>query len=234
MTNEMNDGLLPCPFCGGDAARGRSTDGPFINCMDCLAATNLLVPRGQSVDDAVAAWNTRAALSHPTPAFDAAAVREACAVALWKREAERAAPNVAKGRNAEAFHDQNEPDKAKWLDLADAAIRALADHEPTSKTVDDSGEAVGCQQEAVKALLMHHIMNEQPMEDTDHGNVNEYIQLYCEYRDNRADAQPSVGAKMTREVYLMMVEEYGLQDMRSHLISQPDTTRLIQLLGGGV
>jgi len=90
-----------------------------------------------------------AALSHPTPAFDAAAVREACAVALWKREAERAAPNVAKGRNAKAFHDQNEPDKAKWLDLADTAIRALDDHEPTSKTVDDSGEAVGCQQEAV-------------------------------------------------------------------------------------
>lgn len=60
-----------------------------------------------------------------SPGFGGGDLREAVAVALWKREAERAAPNVAKGRNAVTFHDQLECEKGKWLGLADAALAAL-------------------------------------------------------------------------------------------------------------
>jgi len=50
---------------------------------------------------------------------------EAVAVALWKNEAERAAPNVAKYRSAETFHEQPENGIAAWMGQARAAIAAM-------------------------------------------------------------------------------------------------------------
>jgi hypothetical protein len=34
-----------------------------VNCIECLASTNILVPQGQTEAEAIAAWNTRAAVT---------------------------------------------------------------------------------------------------------------------------------------------------------------------------
>ena len=60
-----------------------------------------------------------------TSAPDGDAV-ERVAVSLWRHEAIRAAPNVAKGRTLQAFReDMNEVDREKWIGLARAAIAAM-------------------------------------------------------------------------------------------------------------
>jgi hypothetical protein len=64
--NQDDRKLLPCPFCGSEAGLGRGRDGPFVNCIDCLASTNILVPQGQTEAEAIAAWNTRTSVPLPT------------------------------------------------------------------------------------------------------------------------------------------------------------------------
>src|SRR5689334_19049664 len=59
---------------------------------------------------------------------------EKVAVALWLNDAQRAAPNVAKYRNAETFREQPDRDIAAWLGQARAAIEAM--REPTAPMID--------------------------------------------------------------------------------------------------
>jgi len=59
----------------------------------------------------------------PTPATDE---REAVAVALWVADAVRAAPNVARYRNAASFKEQDANHIELWLGQAGAALSALA------------------------------------------------------------------------------------------------------------
>ena len=53
------------------------------------------------------------------------AVLESVAAAMWKREADRAAPNVGKNRTVEGFADEDPKTRDKWLGLADAAAVPL-------------------------------------------------------------------------------------------------------------
>ena len=50
---------------------------------------------------------------------------EAMAFALWKADADRAAPNVGKDRTLEGFRDLLEKEQQKWIGLATAAYQAL-------------------------------------------------------------------------------------------------------------
>ena len=52
-------------------------------------------------------------------------LREKLAFIMWKNDAERAAPNVAKRRTESAFQEQNNDAMARWLIFADAIIAAL-------------------------------------------------------------------------------------------------------------
>jgi Lar family restriction alleviation protein len=59
--------LKPCPFCGGEASIGKSSLSSsgdnyyFVNCTECLSATNHLVPESAPYTEkmAIEAWNTR-------------------------------------------------------------------------------------------------------------------------------------------------------------------------------
>jgi hypothetical protein len=54
-------------------------------------------------------------------------IRDA-AVALWQNEAVRAAPNVAKNRNAETWNDVNPCEQDRWLQQARAVAPILAEY----------------------------------------------------------------------------------------------------------
>jgi Lar family restriction alleviation protein len=48
--------LKPCPFCGGEATvRNEAARRPWIECIDCRAATNLR----DHLEDAIELWNRR-------------------------------------------------------------------------------------------------------------------------------------------------------------------------------
>jgi len=51
-----------------------------------------------------------------------ASEREIMAFTLWRAEAVRAAPNIAKMRSMEAFQDQSDETRGKWLSQADAVM----------------------------------------------------------------------------------------------------------------
>jgi len=51
--------LKPCPFCGQAAGMGSGPDGYFINCIGCLASTNILTLPGNTEQDVIDLWNTR-------------------------------------------------------------------------------------------------------------------------------------------------------------------------------
>ena len=54
-----------------------------------------------------------------------AVVLERAAVAMWKHEAERAAPNVAAGRTHDVFLGQDGQTQNKWMGLAVAALSSV-------------------------------------------------------------------------------------------------------------
>lgn len=61
---QVTNGLLSCPFCGGDASFGEChTTKPityFVNCVECLASTNQLSPCiGLPKEEAARDWNQR-------------------------------------------------------------------------------------------------------------------------------------------------------------------------------
>lgn len=53
--------LKPCPFCSGDAAMGSGPNYHFVNCIDCMASTNLILADSHmpTEAEAITAWNTR-------------------------------------------------------------------------------------------------------------------------------------------------------------------------------
>ena len=50
---------------------------------------------------------------------------EIVAFAMWKAEADRAAPNVGKNRTLDGFMVAAEAEREKWLGLADVAIETI-------------------------------------------------------------------------------------------------------------
>jgi hypothetical protein len=52
-------------------------------------------------------------------------VVERVAFAMWRAEAARGAPNVAKNRTPETFADEHYETREKWLGLARAALSAM-------------------------------------------------------------------------------------------------------------
>lgn len=66
MSEARAHGLLPCPFCGGEAELFDGGSYATIRCQSCVAQ----IDRCLSSDDAAAvttAWNTRAALDTHKP-----------------------------------------------------------------------------------------------------------------------------------------------------------------------
>ena len=81
--------LLPCPFCGGEASIIAIRDGRQASCKGlprtpCFAKGPAIHhgPDGYNATaaNATAAWNTRAALSNPSPLDREAIIRECAAV----------------------------------------------------------------------------------------------------------------------------------------------------------
>lgn len=71
----MTTELLPCPFCGGEAALGYAATHNFVNCVDCSVTTNFLFAEHRTTEEeAIAEWNTR--ISRPAPSADAVALAE--------------------------------------------------------------------------------------------------------------------------------------------------------------
>ena len=52
-------------------------------------------------------------------------LRGQIAITLWRNEAVRAAPNVAKQRTDEAFLDANDDDRRRWMNHADAILELI-------------------------------------------------------------------------------------------------------------
>jgi len=129
----MDEALKPCPFCGNDgsgpiehALHVSHTQNDWHSAYDCYSVQcdKCTVSMGYSDNEAeaIAAWNTRADAA-PTPNAE---VVEAVGFAMWKAEADRAAPNVGKNRAIENYRYDLDPiDRAKWDQIAQAAIAAL-------------------------------------------------------------------------------------------------------------
>lgn len=64
-------------------------------------------------------------------------LEERVAAALWRHEAERAAPNVARNRTDEAFAQEAEQVRDRWLGLAAAAIAEIEHEAPPVTEIED-------------------------------------------------------------------------------------------------
>lgn len=131
--------LKPCPFCAAPAEIEQGIDhhGEWFNlgCSrhwgkvkdpnpsnTCIAGRMFYTEIDRTEAEAIAAWNTRADAA-PTPKADEV---EAVGFAMWKAEADRAAPNVGKNRTIENYRYDLDPiGRAKWDQIAQAAIAAL-------------------------------------------------------------------------------------------------------------
>lgn len=54
MTNEREEELKPCPFCGGKARAHDTIQWSLVSCDECSAEI-----RGYTKDEAIEAWNRR-------------------------------------------------------------------------------------------------------------------------------------------------------------------------------
>lgn len=61
----MSDELLPCPFCGGKAVTTVHHDGNAGALCWTERCTVMPISRGKTLEEAVAAWNRRAATAWP-------------------------------------------------------------------------------------------------------------------------------------------------------------------------
>jgi Lar family restriction alleviation protein len=52
---QINQGLKPCPFCGGEADPVRAMGETWVRCMSCDASSRA----SSNHDHGIAAWNTR-------------------------------------------------------------------------------------------------------------------------------------------------------------------------------
>lgn len=156
----MDEALKPCPFCGNDgsgpiehALHVSHTQNDWHPAYDCYSVQcdKCTVSMGYSDNEAeaIAAWNTRADAA-PTPKADEV---EAVGFAMWKAEADRAAPNVGKNRTIGNYrYDLDPTSRAKWDQIAQAAIAALdaARGGPVArliaymKTIEPDEETAGC------------------------------------------------------------------------------------------
>ena len=77
--------LLPCPFCGGEADEYEGEYGNGIYCMMCGAKMGEPIHLGYrtmkrvSIDEAIAAWNTRAELGSTCPFSRPTDLTDGCA-----------------------------------------------------------------------------------------------------------------------------------------------------------
>lgn len=66
MTDNRTTELLPCPFCGGEADEYEGDYGNGVYCMMCGAMVGepihleYMTTKRVSIDEAIAAWNSRA------------------------------------------------------------------------------------------------------------------------------------------------------------------------------
>lgn len=74
-------------------------------------------------DEAIEGWH----VIHPNITVQDAAKVDRVACAMWKADADRAAPNVGRNRTPEMFANELDDTRAKWLGLADAALRAITE-----------------------------------------------------------------------------------------------------------
>lgn len=109
--HEQGGGLLPCPFCGGEANAFHDLDDGtpiFVMCENCAGQ----VPASRKIG-AIAAWNRRA----PSPAL-VEALKEA-------REALKTVPGALTASYGEAYAEWQGRDRAG--DKANAIVRKCRD-----------------------------------------------------------------------------------------------------------
>lgn len=132
MSDKLREALEPCPFCGGEGAevsfymRGSSKEpaGYYVECVSCTAAGAHMDIHGEMPDrveytksKAIAAWNTRAALT-ADQAPTRMPGRERIAETLWDHfRGEQLEDDLVSWDHL--------PDKAQWLDRADAILDLL-------------------------------------------------------------------------------------------------------------
>ena len=121
----MSEELKPCPFCGGDASVGHTKVAYFVNCPDCLVATNILAPdSGQTKAEVIAAWNTRAPDADLTPRLAAAEAERDAAVARAKALAD----SYSKPFAAQVAEGERRATAAIVADLREFAASDRAKH----------------------------------------------------------------------------------------------------------
>lgn len=87
MNNKDMPDLLPCPFCGGEAALGWGENYRFVNCINgCADNSSQAEMVRYDEEDAIAAWNTREDLAPAPKAAEDEVFRK---VDLSKRKPEK-------------------------------------------------------------------------------------------------------------------------------------------------
>lgn len=125
----MPSELLPCPFCGGEAAlmEFQVIPDPHIRCQECGAQTEDQHERG----DAIAAWNRRALAAVPNAQPQPSTPEDAA-----RRAAESIAPNANVLRYVRNYQTADDPKKVrKWFKewLAAEVQQAIEESRPRTE-----------------------------------------------------------------------------------------------------